>query len=195
MNSIAAVILAAGAAVRFGSTKQLADIDGKIMLQRVLDNCQFLIDVDLYLVLGANKEDILPRLQLTQSQIILNSKWQEGMGSSIRTATTQLQNNYDGILFVAGDQPFVQGDQLARLVGKWHASPETICAAQYQGTVGIPAIFPRHLYSKLLLLEGDRGAKNLLRENSDNMQLVEIPEAAIDIDQPEDINEGFGLSR
>jgi molybdenum cofactor cytidylyltransferase len=188
MNSLAAVILAAGAATRFGSAKQLADIEGKVMLQYLVDCCGSLNSVDLYLLLGANIEEIQSRIKIDKTNIINNTEWQEGIGSSIRLATLELQNNYDGILFLAGDQPFVSNGQLDQLINKWRESPEKICAAKYLDTVGIPAIFPRNTYAKLILLEGDVGAKKLLSQSAENIQLMEIPEAAVDIDRPEDLD-------
>ncbi|MBT5106994.1 MAG: nucleotidyltransferase family protein [Porticoccaceae bacterium] len=188
MNSVAVVILAAGAATRFGSAKQLAEIGGKSMLQRVLDNCSDRQEADLFLVLGANQEAIRTKIQIDEPQVICNPNWQEGIGSSIRTATAKLKNEYEGILFVAGDQPLVNSQKLGLLLDKWRESPELICAAKYQNTLGIPAIFPRNSYSKLSALSGDRGAKQVLLENKNDIQSVEIAEAATDIDRPEDLN-------
>ena len=181
------VILAAGSASRFGGIKQLAKINDKSMLQTVVDNCQQLEGEDLYLVLGGYYEEIRQSIELDRSRIIFNANWQGGMGISIRMAVEELQKDYEGILFLAGDQPMVRSDQLMQLIQRWRQSPQKICAAQYKDTLGIPAIFPREYYSKLMLLEGDQGAKKLLAENTNNIEFVEIAEAAIDIDVPLDI--------
>ena len=187
MKSVAVVILAAGSASRFGGIKQLAKINDKSMLQTVVDNCQQLEGEDLYLVLGGYYEEIRQSIELDRSRIIFNANWQGGMGISIRMAVEELQKDYEGILFLAGDQPMVRSDQLMQLIQRWRQSPQKICAAQYKDTLGIPAIFPREYYSKLMLLEGDQGAKKLLAENTNNIEFVEIAEAAIDIDVPLDI--------
>lgn len=187
MKPVAVVILAAGSASRFGSVKQLAKINEKSMLQSVVDNCQRLEGEDLYLVLGAYYEEIQQSIELDNSRIIFNGDWQEGMASSIRMAVENFQKDYEGIMFLAGDQPMVRSDQLMQLIQRWRQSPQKICAAQYKDSMGIPAIFPREYYSKLRQLEGDQGAKKLLVENTGNIQLVEMPEAAIDIDFPLDL--------
>lgn len=157
------------------------------MLQLVLDSCQKLDGADIHLVLGANHEDIQSKIQIQTSKIIFNDNWSEGIGSSIRSATRKLQDTYDGILFIAGDQPLVRTGHLLQLIEKWKSSRGSICAAQYQGSLGIPAIFPRQYFVELLQLEGDEGAKKLLLRNSDKTQLVELPEAAVDIDTPSDL--------
>ncbi len=188
MKSIAVAVLAAGAATRFGSAKQLADIDGKFMLQRVLDCCNSLTALDTYLVLGAMHEEIQPKLNIDSSKIIVNSNWHEGMGSSIAAAALKLQQAYESILFVAGDQPYISAQQLTEMIDRWRESPTTICAAQYGDTIGIPAIFPRNQYSELILLAGDSGAKKLLLDSGQHIQLIKIPQAAMDIDRPEDLS-------
>lgn len=187
MKPVAVVILAAGSASRFGSVKQLAKINEKSMLQCVIDTCQQLGSEDLYLLLGSSYEEIRLNIELDNSRIIFNRNWPSGMASSIRMAVERLQEDYEGILFLAGDQPMVRTDQLTLLIQQWRESPEKICAAQYKDTLGIPAIFPREYYSELLQLGGDQGAKKLLVENSENLKSIDIPEAAVDIDIPLDL--------
>ncbi len=187
MKPLATVILAAGASQRFGGIKQLADIQGKYMLQHVLDNCQMLHNADLFLLLGANRRIIQNSLQTTDTQIIYNPDWPKGIGFSIRTATRKLHNNYAGILFIAGDQPWVSGAQLTALTELWHSTPEKICAAQYAKNIGIPALFPAPFYPELMKLEADFGAKKLLLAHRDKIGTLDIPQAALDIDWPEDI--------
>lgn len=186
MTDMAVVILAAGASRRFGAIKQLTQINGEPMLQRVIDRCQQLENTDLYIVLGANNDEIQSALSLRQQGVIFNADWSEGIGSSIRIATQLLQENYQAILFMAGDQPLIEPDQLQVLIAKWRQSCECICAASYQGTVGIPAIFPSEFFPQLVELAGDMGAKKVIVENPKEVQLVDIAEAAIDIDRPED---------
>lgn len=188
MKPLAVVILAAGEARRFGSAKQLAEVNGKPLLQHVIETCQQLEGTDLFVTLGANSEEIQSQLEIDRQNLIPNPEWQEGIGSSVRVATNQLQKNYQAILFVAGDQPLISETQLSALIFKWHESPELICAASYMDTVGVPAIFPQSFYRNLLQLQGDQGAKKLLVENSHNVRLVNIPEAAIDIDHPANIS-------
>lgn len=187
MEPFATVILAAGTSQRFGSIKQLADIQGKYLLQGVLDNCQPLQGTDIFVLLGANSEKIQSRIQAGRAQFIFNQDWRKGIGSSIRTATRQLQDRYPAILFVAGDQPLISGGQLSALTDLWRATPQHICAAEYKNSPGIPALFPSAFYSRLLALDGDHGAKALLLENRDQIRTLQIPQGAFDIDRPEDI--------
>ena len=50
---------------------------------------------------------------------------------------------------------------------------------------GAPAIIPRRWFGALRLLEGDCGARQLLRKLGE-ISLVDMPAAAFDVDTPED---------
>jgi len=60
-------------------------------------------------------------------------------------------------------------------------------AARYGMTTGVPAVFPRSVFSDLGALRGDMGARALLQRNPDRVVRVPMASAAIDIDTPEDL--------
>ena len=60
-------------------------------------------------------------------------------------------------------------------------------AASYAGIVGPPALFPRRCFAALGGLRGDEGARVLLQRELDTLVRVPLPNAAIDIDEPEDL--------
>jgi len=187
VSSLALVILAAGASRRFGAAKQLALMNGKPMLERVIDRCREIREVDLHVALGAHRDAIAARVNLAGVTVIHAVRWHEGMGSTIGDAASELQNTYDGILFLAGDQPLVGPDQLAPMIMRWREHKDLSCCAVYNDTLGIPAIFPRRLFPELVALEGVHGARRLLLEQEGELLTFAIPEAGMDIDSPRDI--------
>jgi len=186
MNPVAIVILAAGESRRFGGIKQLADIEGKPLLQQVIDQCLQVSETDIYLVLGANSEQIQAGLSLDGVRLINNDDWQQGISSSIRAAVNRLAAEYPAILLIAGDQPRIIAAELVGLIETWRSDPGLICAAYYDETLGIPAIFPGGYYSELLKLQGDRGAKSLLM-NQPGLLVHPLESAKFDIDTPDDL--------
>jgi molybdenum cofactor cytidylyltransferase len=67
------------------------------------------------------------------------------------------------------------------------SSAETsIVAAQYSGTIGVPAMFKRELFHELISLPPEAGARSLLRGSDAKVTPFPLPEAAVDIDTPED---------
>ncbi len=182
-----AVVLAAGASTRFGSPKQLVRLDGRPLLHRAVARAAEVAGQSITVVLGAHADELGPLLRHTSASVIVNRGWSEGLGSSIRVAVRQLPASCEGVLLLLADQAAVTGADLQRLCGLWRRQPHLIAASRYDGTVGVPAIFPRSEFSELAALRGDRGAQALLRGRSDRVVAIELANAAVDIDTPEDL--------
>jgi molybdenum cofactor cytidylyltransferase len=60
-------------------------------------------------------------------------------------------------------------------------------AATYAGIAGVPAVFPRWAFPGLSALRGDQGARALLHRYVDRVRRIPMPNAAFDIDSPEDL--------
>ena len=180
---IAGLVLAAGAASRFGSPKQLADIDGKPMLQHCIDQANKVLPDMIYTVLGNQHRNIAANI--TGTQLILNPDWQEGIAKSIATGVTYLRADYDAILVLLADQPRVKSLHLQQLISLFDGH-RPVCS-YYQQSVGVPAIFPKVNFDTLSKLSGDKGAKALLLGMADDMVRLPLPEASFDIDRPEDL--------
>lgn len=181
------IILAAGASRRFGSPKQLVRFEGQVLVQRVIAAATELTGAAVSVVLGANAAEIASNLPPGSASIIVNRGWQEGIASSIRAGVARLPGACGGALFMLADQPLVGGDNLRRLAAAWQRQPRSIVASRYGATTGVPAIFPRWCFADLAGLRGDQGARLLIRRYSDHIVRMAMPEAAVDIDYPEDL--------
>jgi molybdenum cofactor cytidylyltransferase len=182
-----AIVLAAGASRRFGSPKQLARVDGGTMIQQAAARAAEVAGAAVSVILGAHAAEIAPALGLSSATIHLNYDWSEGMASSIRLGVRRLPGSCAGVLLMPCDQPLVGAEPLSRLAAAWMPRPRSLVAAQYAGITGVPAIFPRWCFNDLIALRGDQGARALLHRYADHVIRLEIPEAAIDIDRPEDL--------
>ncbi len=181
------VVLAAGEAARFGSPKQLARIDGQPMLMQVLNRAVEVAGSSVSVVIGAHAADIAPLVQRSSAAMIVNRQWNEGIGSSIRAAVERLPSGCDGALLLLADQINVSTLDMRHLADVWRRQTHCIVAAQYSGTTGVPAIFPRADFRALGELRGDRGAQAIIRRNPERLVSVPVPNAALDIDKPEDL--------
>jgi molybdenum cofactor cytidylyltransferase len=182
-----AIVLAAGASTRFGSAKQLVRVAGRPLLHTAVARAAEVAGSAVSVVLGANAAELTPLLTHTQATIIINRDWREGMGSSIRAGIARLPPSCTAVLLMVVDQAAVTGEDLKRLASIWRRQPEYVAAAHYGATTGVPAIFPRPMFSDLQSLRGDVGARQLLRRNPDRVVRVPMERAAIDIDTPEDL--------
>jgi molybdenum cofactor cytidylyltransferase len=182
------ILLAAGRASRFGSPKLLADVHGRPMLVRALDT---LLDVAredrIVVVLGANADRLEPLVRGVRVSVVINRGHADGMASSIRTGLASVPPDCRGVMIALADQVSVTPGDLRRLVDAWRENPERVAAARYGDSVGVPAIFPAAMFDQLEKLQGDRGARDLLRREAGQGTGVPMPTAAVDVDTPADL--------
>ncbi|MCK9563671.1 MAG: nucleotidyltransferase family protein [Bacteroidales bacterium] len=185
MSSIAALVLAAGESRRFGGIKLLADIDGQPLLTHSLAVAEAVLPGRVHVVLGAHREALLPHTG--KAHVIDNPHWRQGLSSSIAAGLDAI-DDCDHVLLLLADQPEVSASALGALLDRHlTASPTGITCARYGGLLGIPAAFARRWFPALRRLAGDRGARELLRAKDIAVTVVDMPEAARDIDRPADL--------
>jgi len=181
------LVLAAGASRRFGSPKQLVRIGGEALLQRAVARATEVGGHAVTVVLGAHAAALTPLLRHSSAAVVINRHWEEGLASSLRLGIGQLPGGSEAVLVTLADQAAITAFDLRRLVGGWRRQPESVVAASYEGHTGVPAVFPRHAFPALLALRGDMGARPVLSQLADRVLRVPMPNAAIDIDTPEDL--------
>jgi molybdenum cofactor cytidylyltransferase len=170
-----------------GSIKQLLDFGGQPLLRHAVESAQSAGCHPVIVVLGANATEIRPALAGLDVEIVLNERWAEGMGTSIQAGLRALENrDIQGAILTLSDQPLVTPDFLRGLVDRHHQSGRRIVAAQYSGTAGVPVFFAREAFPLLLALKPDQGCKGVILGHPAEALLVDCPEAAMDIDTPED---------
>ena len=188
-NSIAVIILAAGASRRMGKPKQLLPYRGQTLLSYVTKCALASSGNPVIVILGANADKIEPEINLLPVQIVKNTECNEGISSSIRCGITYIKErflNINGVIFVTCDQPFISANIIDRLIDGYHSTNKPIIASQYGETIGIPALFARSFFSELMKLNGDRGAKKTMQTYQDRVAIVDFPRGEIDLDTIED---------
>lgn len=189
IDNCAVVIIAAGESKRLGSPKQLLLLNKDTMLNRLIKMVQKAIDFPIYLVLGANAEKIKAQLPITNLNIVENNEWQEGMGSSIRIgvqAVIDSANKHDGVLILVCDQPHLSETAIKDLISLQDNKKSAITASFYANVAGTPALFHQSVFSDLLALKGDQGAKRIIQERDQELAKLQFEKGVLDIDTPED---------
>lgn len=188
---LAHLLLAAGASTRMGRPKQLLDWQGESLLHYALRQIREAAVSDrIIVVLGAHHELIAPKINATV-EVVWNADWAEGMGSSVRCGMELLKDadNYTGVCISLVDQPLVQAAHYRQLFRAWRESDKMIAAAQYKQILGVPAIFSRAQFPALMALSGAAGARKILQQLAAEVQPFDLPEAAFDLDTPEDYDQ------
>jgi molybdenum cofactor cytidylyltransferase len=185
---LAAVLLAAGSASRFGSPKQLADVEGTTLVRRAA-RAALDCGAELVVVTGAHAEAVTAALGGLPARRVHNVFWKQGMGESIGRGFRELQRQLAppvAALLCLVDQPLVGAAQLRRLVERHRAEPRRIVISDYGDLVGPPCLFPAEYYDELSRLSGPGGARSVLQRHRGAVVTVAMPEAALDVDLPED---------
>jgi molybdenum cofactor cytidylyltransferase len=186
---VAAVILAAGAATRMGTLKQLLPYRGRTLIRNAVDQAIGADFDPILVVVGAESAAVRSAVASQRVVLIENSYWQSGMGSSISAGVRWLRGEKTeaaALAILLGDQPLVTAEHLNQMRTLLHQVPADAIAAEYSGTLGVPALFKRSLFGALSELPASTGARQLLRRPGVMVESFSLPEAAFDIDTPAD---------
>jgi len=178
------VVLAAGESRRMGRPKLLLPWGGKSLLRRAaeaaLGACRRVV-----VVVGPQADRMRSELTSLPVLVVTNPDYAEGIAASLRRGLQEV-TDAPAALVVLADQPAVTAEHLCSLIQVYRKSGAPLAAASYGDAVGAPAVFARRLFPELLALRGDVGAKRVVEEHRQEAALVPVPEAAVDVDTPED---------
>lgn len=182
-NRLCVVILAAGSSKRLGKPKQLLHYKGESLLQLAVKKALLLSD-DVFVVLGHEQEACQKELEALNVQCIYNSDYEKGMGTSLSLGIEQAFS-FQHTLVMLCDQPFIPLEHFQTMIQLLEHNQ--IIATLVDGKVMVPAVFSKKYYSELLNLNGDKGARELLKNE---VCLVVPIESSLyaDIDTQEDVN-------
>ncbi|WPP48606.1 nucleotidyltransferase family protein [Catalinimonas niigatensis] len=185
----AIIILAAGESSRMGEPKQLLQLDGKSLLRHAVEEAVGADIGPVIVVLGAFSDQIVQELHGLPIVKVINSDWQQGMGTSIRKGVLEVQKNHNtcqGAVIMLSDQPFANANLLKKLLKIFYSSKKPIVASAYKGILGVPAYFHHLCFVSLTQLEGPIGARKFIQQHAKEVEAVPFPLGAVDIDTPED---------
>jgi nicotine blue oxidoreductase len=163
---IAAIVLAAGAAERFGSPKQ------RILLARVVDRVRASSVDSIVVVAGAYEVE-------TDARLVRCDDWRRGPGASLRCGLAALPSDAEAAVVVLADGPELASEAIDRVIESWRRGMGEVLAAGYGGDRGHPVLLGRSVWASV----PDEGARAL--------EPVLVPcddlGAPGDVDYPEDL--------
>jgi nicotine blue oxidoreductase len=128
---IAAVVLAAGAATRFGAPKQ------ELLLPYVLGRLSESPVDDVVVVAGAYP------LNIGSVQVVECPDWERGPGASLRCGLAALGPGVEAAVVCLADGPNLSPHAVRRVLTAWRAGAGSVVAASYTGERGHPVLIAR----------------------------------------------------
>jgi len=187
-SNIAVLILAAGASSRMGTPKQILPWKDTTLLGHAIRTAKASQTAKIFVVLGANSEEIRPTISEEGIVVLNNQNWQNGLGTSIAAGIEQFKTNeklYDAVLIMLVDQPLISADYLNQLIQSFHESKKGIVATAYGSRAGVPAIFSPTYFSELGKLNDDYGAKKILNNHDSDLITLYPKGIEQDVDTPD----------
>ena len=178
----AGLVLAAGLGSRFGGGKMLAEIDGRPMLQHVLDLAAAAELDPVVVVLGEDAGAIEGAITWRDETRIRNDDPARGISSSLKLGLEALGDS-DRVLVLLGDQPFVtlENVRVITTVGRDPARP-VVVPRYADGLAGNPVLLETEAWPLAMRLAGDRGMSQLFSANAQLVRYVEVDGDNPDID-------------
>jgi len=198
LQKIGIIVIAAGNSSRLGQPKQLVEIAGVSLLQNTINLAEQLSENSVCVV-GFDADKFKSSLEVSTTKILVNKNWQQGMGCSIACAVKYFTDEVDAVMILLCDQYRLTEADLGLLIERWQRDPDKIVASQYfeikcnSLIEGAPAIFPKQYFGPLMALK-EKGARDILSKNQENVIAVLLENAASDLDTKDDLKLLISLS-
>ena len=190
--STGALVLAAGASTRLGTPKQLLRWGDQTLLARVLTATLAWPVETVWCVLGYEADRIISEGGLPDVPTVVNPEWESGMASSLRVGLDAMTRDphLERTFIVMGDQPSIPTEVVERLLEVAAKSRSAAIVPRYRYTWSNPVLVARPLWSRLMSLSGDEGARRLLTAHPEWVEEVLFDlMPPRDIDTPADVEE------
>jgi molybdenum cofactor cytidylyltransferase len=178
-----------------GQPKQLLTLEGKPLLQHVIDAASASKLDEVVVVLGANADEIRAGITLPRDgkvRVVVNDHHAKGLSESLRAGLAAAASRSTAVAILLGDQPRVSTDLIDRMLAAHVVAGKPATRPIFGGagdarTPGHPVVLARSLWTALRELKGDEGARTVLANGPELVSEIRILAAApADIDTPDD---------
>ena len=176
---ISAILLAAGQSKRMkGENKMLKKIQGVPLLERSVKNVLASNVDELIIVLGYQKKIVEKIIDKNvKIKLVFNKNFKSGIASSIKIGLKSLAQNTEGFFICLADMPMIKANIYNQLI-KFKLKNDIVVPV-CNGKRGHPVLFSISMKEKVMKVEGDMGAKNILAMDENKILNLEIKDQSI----------------
>jgi len=185
---VAAILLAAGSATRFGSDKLLHALPHDVPIAvQAARHLQAAVEEKVLAVVRPDSGRLKEALEKENCRVVVCEKAAEGMGASLACAV-RAAGDAQAYLVALADMPFIRASSIAA-VRDALAGGAQLAAPYFRGRRGHPVGIAATFRAELESLQGDEGAKRILAAAGSNLVKVPVGDPGVirDIDRPADL--------
>jgi molybdenum cofactor cytidylyltransferase len=178
------IVLAAGRSSRMGSNKLLLKLDGKTIIEHILD---ILRGYETIVVTGHRAGDIETIVKKHGAKIVQNPDYDRGMSTSFQTGLSLVGQYIDAVFMVLSDTFGFKPSILDEMVEKMDSSGALLVSPVYEGKLGHPILVSRRLFREFLNISEDETMKDIVQRHEREHEYVKGDIwTVIDLDTPDD---------
>ncbi|MCG8487647.1 MAG: nucleotidyltransferase family protein [Chromatiales bacterium] len=189
MSPPVGILLAAGNSSRFGTNKLLQPMaDGEPMAVMAARHLMTAVPRGVAVV-RPNDIELSSALTELGYRVVENRQSELGMGESLAEAV-RASLDAGGWLVALGDMPWIKPQTIAEVAIRLEQGASLV-APMHNGKRGHPVGFAARWGERLIDLSGDHGAKKLLIDYPNELELLpsDDPGILVDVDFPEQLSE------
>src|SRR5712691_4487374 len=187
MNSVAAILLAAGRSERMGAFKPLLPFGDKTVIETCIDHLRDGGVETIVVVLGHRANLIKKQLQDLNLSFAFNPDPESEMSASIACGARQLPRETKAVLIALTDHPAVSAEVISTIINCWKAGAKLVIP-EHGGRGGHPVLVDLGFRDELLQLDPELGLRSLFDAHRAQVQRIPVgsPFIARDLDTWDD---------
>lgn len=164
-NKIAGIILAAGGSTRIGKPKQLLAWQGKELINHAIDLAVASGLDPIIVVLGAFYSRIMNKINDKDKIVVVrNLKWKDGQSTSIQLGLSTVRHLNIPTVLILVDQPNVTTTMIKGIIQLYKTKLPDAIMVETNGKRTPPTLLSTKCYTYIDRIEGDMGARDILKE-------------------------------